>query len=386
MRGTVHNGRASKDGAYSPKHNDRNFDISKAENIDPTRTEGNWYWQRSREPMTFEEDEKRFYNKYFADSLAARNERYRASRHKERIKTMDEYRTNKRYCPEETILQIGKAGDTVDPALLKEICKEHINWEIKTFPNVQVLNAALHVDEQGAPHMHERKVWIAHSADGLIVGQAKALEEMGIQRPHPEKEKDRYNNPKTTYTAMCREHFLEVCKKHGLEIELEPDKTSKRGLELVEYKRQQEEKKLSETEKHLEENLQIIEEQALSENQGFFNNHRDKVTVDRKRLEQIVNEAKMFNKMRNERDQAVNERDQALRRIELHDREVKEEKEKLKQERDALAKDKKNWSLEKDGRVKTLKKSLLELAARHPDEFKQIGKEMKKEEDYDRSR
>lgn len=246
MRGTSHNGRVGKNGTYSPKHNDRNFDIDSAEHIDPDRVDDNWYWHRyqSEEPeMTFEQAESKFYEDNFTDSLNAKNERYRASGHKDRMKSMDEYRENRLSCPEETLLQVGKTGKTIDQDLLRRICIEHINWEIKTFPNVKVLDVALHADEEGAPHMHERKVWVAHSSDGLIVGQAKALEEMGINRPHPEKKKDRYNNPKTTYTAMCREHFLEVCKQHGLELELEPDKASKRGLELEEYKRQQEQKK-----------------------------------------------------------------------------------------------------------------------------------------------
>lgn len=254
MRGTSHNGRVGKNGVYSVKHNDRNFDVDSAEHIDKDRMSDNWYWQRyqKEQDMTFEDCEKRFYEENFTDSLEAKNERYRVSGHKERVKTMDEYRENRLSCPEETLLQVGKTGESIDPDLLRQICIEHINWEMKTFPNVKVLDAALHVDEEGAPHMHERKVWIAHSDEGLVVGQAKALDEMGIDRPHPEKKKDRYNNPKTTYTAMCREHFLEVCKQHGLEIELEPDKASKRGLELTEYKRKQEQEKAEQAQKEAE--------------------------------------------------------------------------------------------------------------------------------------
>lgn len=245
MRATSHNGRVGKNGVYSPKHNDRNFDLDSAEHIDKDKVEYDWHWHmyQKEQDMTFEDCEKRFYEENFTESLNAKNERYKQDGHKERMKTMDEYRENRLSCPEETLLQVGKSEETIDPELLKKICIEHINWEIRKFPNVKVLDVSLHVDEQGAPHVHERKVWVAHSNDGLIVGQAKALDEMKIERPHPEKKKDRYNNPKTTYTAMCREHFLEVCKEHGLEIELEPDRASKRGLELTEYKRKQEQEK-----------------------------------------------------------------------------------------------------------------------------------------------
>lgn len=255
MRGTSHNGRAGKNGTYSAKHNDRNFNLNSAEHIDVERTSNNSYWHRYQTEapeMTFEQAESKFYEDNFTDALNAKNERYRASGHKERMKTMDEYRENRLSCPEETLLQVGKTGDSIDAELLKKICIQHIEWERKTFPNVKVLDVALHVDEEGAPHIHERKVWVAHSPEGLIVGQAKALDEMHIERPHPEKRKDRYNNPKTTYTAMCREHFIEVCKEHGIKIESEPDRTSKRGLELEEYKKQQEQEKLKGIEAQVE--------------------------------------------------------------------------------------------------------------------------------------
>lgn len=242
MRATTHNGRKGKHGVYSAKHNDRNFDITKADHIDQERTSGNWYWHKyqSRAPeLTFEQVEAKYYEDTFKRSLEAKNERYRASGHKERMKTIEEYRKNRLSCPEETILQVGKAGDTIDHKLLQKICIEHMNWEMKTFPNVKLLDVALHVDEQGAPHMHERKVWIAHSKDGLVVGQNKALEEMGIPLPDPKKARNRHNNAKMTYDATCRKHFLDTCRKYGLEIEQEPDRASKKGLELIEYQRQQ---------------------------------------------------------------------------------------------------------------------------------------------------
>lgn len=247
MRTTMHNGRAGKNGAFKASHNDRDFDLEKADHIDQTKTSGNWTWhcyQKQEPGMTFEAAEKLFYERYFGQSLEAKNERYRKNRHAERVQTMDEYRTSRQGCPEETILQIGKMGDTVPAPLLKRIAIEQINWEQKTFPNVRILDAALHVDEEGAPHLHQRKVWVANSKDGKVVGQEKALKEMGIQRPNMGKKEGRYNNAKMSYTEQCREHFQYLCKKHGLEIEIEPKDASEAGLSLLEYQRQQEQEKL----------------------------------------------------------------------------------------------------------------------------------------------
>ena len=41
---TRHNGRAGKHGTYNPKHNDRSFEITNSEHIDPERVQQNIYW------------------------------------------------------------------------------------------------------------------------------------------------------------------------------------------------------------------------------------------------------------------------------------------------------------------------------------------------------
>lgn len=297
MRVTTHNGRSGKNGVYCTKHNDRNFNIENAPHINPEKISENFYWhcyQENCPDMTFDEAEKKFYEENFKQALDAQNDRYKKSGHKERMKTIEDYRKSKLTCPEETILQIGKMGDTVDKDLLIKICDDYLEWEYKTFPNVQILNMAVHTEEQGAPHIHVRKVWVANSKDGLIVGQNKALEEMGIKLPNPNKKRDRYNNPKVTYTKMCREHMIETCKKYGLDIQETPETTSKKTLELIEYKRQQEELKLQELQEQLEqENKQLKDiidlkiKASQIKNRPFISWNREKETYDKEMLQEI---------------------------------------------------------------------------------------------------
>ena len=267
MRVTSHNGRAGTDGAYSAKHNDRNFDLRTADHIDPERSSGNWYWQWDKKAASFEEAEKNFYDKHFADMLQKRNDTYIKNGHRERIQSMDSYRVNPKSCPEETILQIGRDGQTVDPALLQTICIDHINWMIKRYPQARLLDVALHVDEEGAPHMHMRQVWVGHDKYGnLCVGQAKALAEMGINRPDPSKPQSRHNNAKMVYTRECRKHLIEVCRQHGLDIEEEPKEVSESGLTLLEYKRRQEQSKLKDLQNEiadLQQDLTYMDEQLI---------------------------------------------------------------------------------------------------------------------------
>lgn len=244
-RTTLHNGRKNKQGqAYSPKHNDRKFDLDKAEHIDPERTKENVYWhylQKENPDMDFSTAEKTFYKDHFEEALSIRNSSYIQHGNKKQVKTLEEYMQE--HCPEETIWMIGNSEDMIPAKILHNIWEEQKEWMKTTFPQVTVLDWALHVDEQGAPHIHERHVFIGHDKKGLeVVGQNKALAEMGISAPNPQKPTGRHNNAKMTYTAICRKHFQELCKLHGLDIEVQPRERSEMGLTQAEYKTRQEEK------------------------------------------------------------------------------------------------------------------------------------------------
>ena len=254
MRATIHNGRTSHLGAFTPKHNDRNFNISHAEHIDPERVKDNRYWNWTGNPeTTFEAAEIAFYEKHISAHLEAQNARYRAQRHAERVKTMDEYRKSPQTCPEEVILQIGKLGDTIPADMMARIIQEQINWEQKTFPGVKVLNVALHMDEQGAPHIHERRAWVyTDKAGDLAISQNKSLEQMGVELPNPDRPRGRFNNRKQTFSKRCREHLLQICREHGLEIEKIPQEKSKSGRTMEDYKANEAERKAADAERRRE--------------------------------------------------------------------------------------------------------------------------------------
>lgn len=250
MRATIHNGRTSHLGAFTPKHNDRSFNISHAEHIDPERVKLNRYWNWTGKEITFEDAERAFYEKHIRQHLDAQNARYKAQRHAERVKSMDEYRRSPQTCPEEVILQIGKLGDTIPADMMARIIQEQINWEQKQFPGVKVLDVALHMDEQGAPHIHERRAWIYTDKDGnTAISQNKSLEQMGVELPNPDRPRGRFNNRKQTFSKRCREHLLQICREHGLEIEEIPQEKSKSGRTMEDYKANEAERKAADAER-----------------------------------------------------------------------------------------------------------------------------------------
>lgn len=251
MRATTHNGRASRKGAYLAKHNDRRFDLDKAEHIDQDRTAKNIYWHCMPEhpEMDFEQVEQAFYTHTFKDGLQAKNAMYKQHGNDKNIQTIEEYRRNPRSCPEEQIFMLGNKDFYIPVKTLEQICKEQLAWEEKEFPQVKVLDYAAHADEQGAPHIHIRRAWIGHDKAGnAVIGQNKALKEMGIERPDTSKPQTRYNNAKITYTRKCREHLIELCRGYGIDIEKQPKERSETGLTQAEYKTRQEEKKATRAE------------------------------------------------------------------------------------------------------------------------------------------
>jgi len=272
-RQTNHNGRVNaKTGkAYSRKHNDRQYDITKAENINESMVIKNiiLHYDKDNVPhvidntdenrTSIDEHEHTIYQELFGESLSAQHRRNEAARHPERNKSIDDLLDSKNTCPEETIFQIGSVDDGFpDSSILMEIFEDYQREVIARFGhNIHFLDAVLHLDE-AVPHIHVRKVWAYDGKDGLDISQNKALEEMGFERPEPDKAPNKWNNAKITFSEWERDIKLKLCQKYELDIELVPKvpgKTSMTKEEAIAVKLQaknhEAEEKLNATEKKL---------------------------------------------------------------------------------------------------------------------------------------
>lgn len=186
---TRHNARAGKKGVYSPKHNDRSFDVDHAEHIDQDKTALNVYWDcfqgvHQKNPdqhqMTFEEVESEFYHVMYHESVDTQNERNDRNRHSERNRTTEDLIKDRRICPEESILQIGNISGTVPPDVLAEIAAIFFSELTSRYgEHFHILDWALHLDET-TPHIQERHVFDCEDKYGhRFAQQEKALEMMG---------------------------------------------------------------------------------------------------------------------------------------------------------------------------------------------------------------
>ncbi len=355
-RVTRHNGRTGKDGVYSTKHNDRNYDYENDEHIDATKTKynfkANYYCD---ENMTFDQVEKRYYEETFMEHLCKTNENYIKNRHKEKVRSMDDVRENEHTCPEETLYYIGNYEDHVDEDLLFKVYMEQQKWEHETFPQVVVLDMAFHCDEiKNAPHIHERKVWIAFDEDGNVYpSQSKALEQMGIESPNPTKKKTRFNNPKMTYTKACRDHFVELCKGYGIEIIEEPKEASKTGLSHLEYREQQAEEHLKAIDNDIQKALSLKAEVSVKHKKKLFDKE-EKVEISLEDYNALKLVADNFSKMAEEFREKEKKLNEEAENWKEYAEVLKEEKEYVKISKERLEGDRNRFDYKVEEKAKEI--------------------------------
>jgi len=199
---------------------------------------------------TFTQHERNEYEKRYGGFIAGQNARNIKAGHAKRNRTVDDLLNDVRICSEETIYQIGKEGDCPPPEMLLEIVQEFMDTIEERFgKHVHVLDWALHLDET-SPHIHARQVFDVENRYGEIEPkQEKALEQLGIPLPFPDKKPSKVNNRKVTFDSICRELLLGIYQDHGLEVETEPIYGGRMSREKNDYIIEAQQEKIAELER-----------------------------------------------------------------------------------------------------------------------------------------
>ena len=252
MKGTRHNGRSGKDGVYNPLHNDRRFDPEHSEHIDNERVRQNIYWDcyqgyttmadRGKEDnFSFNQIEMAYYVDHYSDYVINQNKRHEKARHPDRCKGVKEF-------------------------------------DERFGSNVHIIDWSLHMDE-ATPHIHERHVFDATNRYGEIEPkQEAALEELGFELPNPEKKRSKTNNRKVVFDSACRTMFLDICKRHGLEIDEEPSYGGRQYLEKQDY-------------------IRMKQKEEIAVQQEMLNQQRDKVNANHLELARQSNHVRANEKV-----------------------------------------------------------------------------------------
>ena len=267
-------GRSRNQDRFALVHRNRCAAVVGERAADAERAKQNVYWdcyrgftthefrENPEQPdFSFEEIERMYYYEHYGGYVEAQNARNEKTRHTERNRTVEDLLKNNKTCPEESIYQIGTMGESVSPDTLFSIVNEfYQEFERRFGSHIHILDWALHLDE-GTPHIHERHVFDCENRYGeLCPQQEKALEELGIPLPNPEKPKGRNNNRKQTFDAVCRTILFDIARRHGLHLDQEPSYGGRDYLEKQDYILMKQKEQLAAQEQKLEELTLKIED------------------------------------------------------------------------------------------------------------------------------
>lgn len=167
----THNG-----SAVARDHNIRNEKIvSKEKHINPDGIHEIWIDEKPRHA----------YERIFGQSVADYNEKQKRTDRKITNYYADICKDAKKHPVYEMIVSIGNRDNTVDEQTGKQILREFVDtWKDRN-PNLELIGAYYHADEEGVPHVHCDYVPVAHGyTRGMDTqtGLVKALGEMGFQK------------------------------------------------------------------------------------------------------------------------------------------------------------------------------------------------------------
>ena len=126
--------------------------------------------------------------------------------------------------------------ESVPPDVLAHVASEFFEeFERRFGEHVHILDWSLHLDE-ATPHIHERHVFDCKNQYGEIAPQQeKALEALGFELPNPDEKPGKMNNRKKSFDAACRAMLFDICERHGLHLDQEPEYGGRKYLEKQDF-------------------------------------------------------------------------------------------------------------------------------------------------------
>ena len=168
---STHNG-----SAVSQDHNLRNKKVvDKQKHIDPNGQFEIWRHERTKEA----------YDRLFGEAVAEYNNRQNRADRK-----IDNYYKSvktdtKKHPVYEMIVAIGSKKAQIEPNLSKDILLDFTrSWKARN-PNLELIGAYYHADEEGVPHVHLDYIPVGHgykNGPSVQNGLVKALGEMGFEK------------------------------------------------------------------------------------------------------------------------------------------------------------------------------------------------------------
>lgn len=282
---TMHSGSRHRDGRpFGRKHNDRQGETNddychvipalSKDNLYYNIIDDEWYNHGDDTKLSFIEAENQYLRDTLYPAYEKQMERYKKNRQYGRVKEFDDWLSDNlksgKITIDQQIIQIGNYDDgSVDADTLLDITVDYINeseeWNQAHGIMCVTLDLALHLDERVngviTPHIHHNRIFL-YEDDGIVkCGQEQALRRSDLELPDVTSKVGRHNNLKMTFTKEHREIYLDICERHGVEIDRTaiPD-GNVNHLENDEFIFKQTKRKKQQAEKMMEEATVMNEE------------------------------------------------------------------------------------------------------------------------------
>lgn len=202
------------------------------------------------------------YEQLYSKSLESQNERHIKSRHKDRVKKMEDIYKNKNTHPDEFILQVGNINtEKPNREEIRHMLVDFLKDFTEKFPNFHFLDAMVHMDEKST-HMHFRYIYDYEDEYGCrTIGKTGACEELGYDITDEEKaeigrlkrvsEQTKHKDDIRAYKEYKKEHNLikgftadvrtmwqDACDKNGFEVIRTPMIRGQKGVDINTFKEQ----------------------------------------------------------------------------------------------------------------------------------------------------
>lgn len=175
-------------------------------------------WDKSEKNITFvKKDVYETFKELFEPAIEEYNQRQLREDRKKTIEGYYESVCKNQRPYEEMIIALTDKGDYISEQEYEKIYREYLEKFQRNYPNLVVVNATVHMDEKGSPHMHLDYIPVAEGyKQGLSrrYSISKSLENLGYK---PEKA-TRKNNAMMHFHKEQKQIFNDIVMDNGIPV------------------------------------------------------------------------------------------------------------------------------------------------------------------------
>lgn len=207
-------------------HNTRNPKIvGKEKHIDPNGVSEIWHDEKPQEA----------YKRLFGAAM----EKYNAKQKRADRRITDYYKAicedKKKHAVYEMIVAIGNRENTIDAVLGYKILRKFVDGWSDRNPNLELIGAYYHADEEGVPHVHLDYIPVAHGYNRGMETQSALVKALEQQAGF---EKNGKETAQIQWQRRENAHLEKLCYEIGIEVE-HPLIADRKHLDTDTYKAQQ---------------------------------------------------------------------------------------------------------------------------------------------------